>query len=44
MKAVEFKSTVDLGGQNAVPAELARQIPAGEQLQVIVLWGRRTSM
>jgi len=40
MKAVEFKSTVNPGGQIAVPPELARQIPAGEQLQVIVLWER----
>ena len=38
MKAVEFRSTVTPGGQIAVPPEVARQIPAGEQLQVVVLW------
>jgi hypothetical protein len=40
MKAVEFKSTVNPGGQIGVPPELAQQIPAGEPLQVIVLWER----
>ncbi|MBI3664992.1 MAG: hypothetical protein HY236_02005 [Acidobacteria bacterium] len=38
MKAVEFKSTVTPGGQIAVPPEVARQIPEGEQLQVVILW------
>ncbi len=38
MKAVEFKGTVTPGGQIAVPPEVARQIPAGEQLQVVILW------
>ena len=38
MKAVGFKSTVTPGGQISVPPEVARQIPSGEQLQVVVLW------
>jgi hypothetical protein len=38
MKAVEFKSSVAENGQISVPPEIARQIPAGEQLQVVVMW------
>jgi len=38
MKAVEFKSTVAPNGQIAVPPEIARQIPPGEELQIVVLW------
>lgn len=38
MKAVEFKGTVAPDGQIAVPPEVARHIPAGEQLQIVVLW------
>ncbi len=38
MKAVEFKSTVASNGQISVPAEVAHQIPAGEQLHIVVLW------
>jgi len=42
MKAVEFKSSVAPNGQITVPPEVAPQIPAGEQLQVIVLWETQT--
>lgn len=38
MKTVEFKSTVTPGGHIPVPPEVARQIPAGEELQIVVLW------
>ncbi len=38
MKAVEFESTVDSGGQIAVPSEIASEIPAGETLRVVVMW------
>ncbi len=38
MKAVQFKSTVGQNGQITVPPEVVCQIPAGEELQVVVLW------
>ena len=38
MKAVEFESTVTREGQIALPPEVASEIPAGEQLRVVVLW------
>ncbi len=38
MKAVEFQSTVAPGGGILVPAEVAREIPAGERLRVVVMW------
>lgn len=38
MKAVEFHSTVTPGGQIALPADVVREIPAGEQLRVVVMW------
>jgi hypothetical protein len=38
MKAVEFESTVAPGGHIALPPEVAREIPAGEQLRVVVMW------
>jgi hypothetical protein len=38
MKAVEFESTVDAGGQIALPPEIANEIPPGEQLRVVVMW------
>ena len=39
MKAVEFKGTVAPEGHIAVPPEVALQVPRGEQLQVVLLWG-----
>ena len=38
MKAVEFESTITREGQIALPPEVAREIPAGEQLRVVVMW------
>jgi len=38
MKAVEFESTVAPGGQIPLPPEVASEIPAGEQLRVVVMW------
>ena len=38
MKAVEFESTVAPGGQIPLPPEIASEIPAGEQLRVVVMW------
>ena len=39
MKAIQFKGTVAPNGQIAVPPDVAGQIPQGEQLQVVLLWG-----
>jgi hypothetical protein len=38
MKAVEFQSTVAPGGGLQVPPEVAREIPPGERLRVVVMW------
>jgi len=38
MRAVEFESTVTLGGQIALPPEIASEIPPGEQLRVVIMW------
>src|SRR5882724_8473676 len=38
MKAIQFQSMVTANGQIAVPPDAAREIPQGEQLQVILLW------
>jgi hypothetical protein len=38
VKAVEFESTIRPGGQIALPPEVAREIPAGEQLRIVVMW------
>jgi hypothetical protein len=38
MKAVEFESTITPGGQIALPPEVAREIPDGEPLRVVVMW------
>jgi hypothetical protein len=39
MKTVEFKATVTPNGQIRVPDEVAKQVPPGEQLQVVLVWG-----
>ena len=39
MKAVEFESRVAESDQIPVPGEIARQIPAGSNVRVILLWG-----
>jgi len=38
MRALEFDSTITPSGQIALPPEVARAIPAGEQLRVVVMW------
>lgn len=38
MKAVEFESTVSPEGQITLPADVVGEIPAGEQLRVVVMW------
>ena len=38
MRAVEFESTLALGGQIALPPDFASEIPPGEQLRVVVMW------
>jgi hypothetical protein len=38
MKAVEFESTITPEGQIALPPEVAREIPSGEHLRVVVMW------
>lgn len=38
MNAVEFESTMTLGGHIALPPEVVGDIPAGEQIRVVVMW------
>jgi len=38
MKAIEFESTVTPEGQIALPIDVVREIPAGEQIRVVVMW------
>jgi hypothetical protein len=38
VRAVEFETTVAADGQIVVPPELASEIPAGEQIRVVVMW------
>jgi hypothetical protein len=38
MKAVEFESILAPGGQIALPPEVAKEIPPGEQLRVLLMW------
>ncbi len=38
MKAVEFDGTKTPSGEIALPPEIAAEIPAGEQLRVVVMW------
>jgi hypothetical protein len=38
MRAVEFESIVTPSGEIALPPEVAVEIPAGEQLRVVVMW------
>jgi len=35
---VEFESKVEPGGQISLPPEVAKEIPAGEQLRVVLMW------
>jgi len=38
MKAVEFETTMSHSGQIVLPQELARDIPSGKRVRVVVLW------
>ena len=38
MEAVEFESIITPGGQIALPADVVGEIPAGQQLRVVVMW------
>jgi len=38
MKAVEFEATMSQDGEIALPAEFLGEIPAGQQLKVVVMW------
>lgn len=38
MKAVEFEATMSQGGEIVLPAEFLGEIPAGQQLKVVVMW------
>ncbi len=39
MKTVDFESELMPNGHIAVPQEFASQVPAGEQIQVVLRWG-----
>jgi hypothetical protein len=39
MNTVDFKGELTPNGQIAVPPEILPQLPAGEKLQVVLLWG-----
>jgi len=39
MKTVGFKGTVTPNGRITVPAEVVKQVPPGEQLRVVLVWG-----
>jgi hypothetical protein len=39
VKAVEFESQVAPSDQIPIPGDIARQIPAGSNVRVIVMWG-----
>jgi hypothetical protein len=38
MKAVEFETMMTQGGEIVLPAEFRGDIPAGQQLKVVVMW------
>lgn len=38
MNAIEFKSKLSAEDNMVVPGEIARQIPAGSDIRVILLW------
>ena len=38
MKAVEFETMMTQGGQIVLPPEFLGDIPAGQQLKVVVMW------
>jgi hypothetical protein len=40
MQAADFKGTLSPTGQITVPAEIAAQVPSGEPVEVVLVWGR----
>ena len=38
MKAVEFEGVMTPGGQIVLPPDVVCEIPAGEQIRVVLLW------
>jgi hypothetical protein len=38
MKAVEFEARMSQSGEIVLPAEFLGEIPAGQQLKVVVMW------
>ena len=39
MRTVDFSAELTPNGQISVPPEVASQVPPGERLQVVLLWG-----
>ena len=39
MKTADFRSEITPNGRIAVPAEIAAQVPPGEQVAVVLTWG-----
>jgi hypothetical protein len=40
MNTADFRGELSPNGQIAVPPEIASQVPPGEQVQVVLHWGR----
>lgn len=38
MKAVEFEAMMSQDGEIVLPSEFLGEVPAGEQLKVVVMW------
>ena len=38
MRVLEFEGTVAPDGHVALPPEIASEIPAGEQIRIVVMW------
>lgn len=38
MKAVQFESQLGASDKIQIPSDVARQLPAGSQIRVIILW------
>jgi len=38
MKSVEFEATLTNDGKIALPAEIAGDVPAGQELRIVVMW------
>jgi len=39
MKTADFTGELSSNGQIAVPPEIASQVPPGEPIQIVLLWG-----